>query len=190
MYLYHASPIPDIAYLEPRISNHGRPLIYFSQIRENTLVYLSNAIERYCTGIGYVPKEHWHKWASYGFDKQEILVLDEYYENATEETYRGAAGYIYRVNANESCKPFDGIPYAYTSEEKMKVENCEFVSDAYEALLKAESEGLIRIRRYNELPKRTHEWNEKTIQNEYVNAKDDYKLFLEAKFKAVLNGNN
>lgn len=186
MLLYHASPTPDIARLEPRISNHDKPLIYFSQRRENTLVYLSNAIERYCKSIGFAPKERWHKWASYGFDKQGIFVLDEYYENAVEETYKGVAGYIYCVNANEGCKPFGGIPYAYISEDEMKVESCEFVSDAYEALLKAESEGLIRIRRYNELSQGTHEWIEKTIRNEYANAKDDYKLFLEAKFKDVL----
>ena len=45
---YHASPIGTIKRLEPRVSNHGVPLVYFSKKRENVLVYLSNAIERYC----------------------------------------------------------------------------------------------------------------------------------------------
>ena len=45
---YHASPVGGIRQLEPRISNHGVPLIYFSRKRENVLVYLSNAIEKYC----------------------------------------------------------------------------------------------------------------------------------------------
>ena len=32
---YHASPFANIRQLEPRISNHGVPLIYFSKKREN-----------------------------------------------------------------------------------------------------------------------------------------------------------
>ena len=40
---YHASSIGGITRLEPHISNHGLPLIYFSTKRENVLVYLSNS---------------------------------------------------------------------------------------------------------------------------------------------------
>ena len=43
--LYHASPIGGLTELRPHISNHGIPLLYFSQKRENTFVYLSNAVE-------------------------------------------------------------------------------------------------------------------------------------------------
>ena len=35
---YHASPLGNISRLEPRISNHGIPLIYFSRKRENVPV--------------------------------------------------------------------------------------------------------------------------------------------------------
>ena len=45
---YHASSVQGITRLEPRVSNHGIPLIYFSTKRENTLVYLSNSLEKYC----------------------------------------------------------------------------------------------------------------------------------------------
>lgn len=44
---YHGSPVPNIEVLTPHISNHGVPLLYFSTKRENTIVYLSNAIEKY-----------------------------------------------------------------------------------------------------------------------------------------------
>ena len=50
---YHASSIGGITRLEPRISNHGIPLIYFSQKRENVLVYLCNAIEKFCKETGF-----------------------------------------------------------------------------------------------------------------------------------------
>ena len=51
--LYHASPIGGLTELRPHISNHGIPLLYFSQKRENTFVYLSNAVEKYCRETGF-----------------------------------------------------------------------------------------------------------------------------------------
>lgn len=42
--LYHASPTGGLTVLTPHVSNHGRPLVYFSKKRENVLVYLSNAV--------------------------------------------------------------------------------------------------------------------------------------------------
>lgn len=59
---YHASPIGTIKQLEPRTSNHGVPLVYFSKKRENVLVYLSNAIERYCKETGFSYDGRWEKW--------------------------------------------------------------------------------------------------------------------------------
>ena len=52
---YHASQTAGIKTLKPRISNHDKPLVYFSSKRENTLVYLSNAVEKFCheTGISH-----------------------------------------------------------------------------------------------------------------------------------------
>lgn len=43
--LYHASPTGGLTVLTPHVSNHGHPLVYFSNKRENVLVYLSNAVE-------------------------------------------------------------------------------------------------------------------------------------------------
>lgn len=43
---YHASQTAGIETLEPRVSNHGTPMVYFSSRRENVLPYLSNAIEK------------------------------------------------------------------------------------------------------------------------------------------------
>ena len=54
---YHASQQKDINVLEPRISNHNKPLIYFSTKKENVLVYLSNAIEKYCKDMRYIIPE-------------------------------------------------------------------------------------------------------------------------------------
>lgn len=51
---YHASPVAGIKVLEPRISNHNIPLVYLSEKRENTLVYLSNAVEKFCKEKGFM----------------------------------------------------------------------------------------------------------------------------------------
>ncbi|MBP5169834.1 MAG: hypothetical protein ILP14_11635, partial [Oscillospiraceae bacterium] len=92
---FHASPVKGIVQLEPRVSNHGVPLIYFSKKRENVLVYLSNAIEKYCKETGFEYDGQWHKWGPYGFTEEGIQRLDEYYPNALENTYKGVSGYIY-----------------------------------------------------------------------------------------------
>ena len=49
---YHASATGGIQYLKPQISNHKIPLVYFSLKRENALIYLSNAVEKYITARG------------------------------------------------------------------------------------------------------------------------------------------
>ena len=67
---YHASPIKGIKVLEPRISNHNIPLVYFSTKRENTFVYLSNAVEKLCKEKGFIYEGVWSKWGPYGFDSQ------------------------------------------------------------------------------------------------------------------------
>lgn len=41
-------------------------------------MYLSNAVEKFCKETGFNYSGVWHKWASYGFDKDGILNLEEY----------------------------------------------------------------------------------------------------------------
>ena len=82
---YHATPIKNLTTLEPRISNHGVPLVYLSKKRENVLVYLSNAVEKYCKETGFEHNGKWSKWGPYGFDKNGILQLEEYYPNAGKQ---------------------------------------------------------------------------------------------------------
>lgn len=53
--------------LEPRISNHDVPLIYFSKKRENVLVYLSNAVEKYCKENGFKHEGNYLKWGTLWF---------------------------------------------------------------------------------------------------------------------------
>ena len=93
--LYHASPVGGLTELRPHISNHGISLLYFSQKRGNTLVYLSNAVEKYCRETGFDYNGPWKKWGPYGFTEDGRQRIEEYYPHALEETYRGVSGYIY-----------------------------------------------------------------------------------------------
>lgn len=182
--LYHASPVKGIVTLTPHVSNHERALVYLSAKRENVLVYLSNAVEKHCHESGFAWNGPWLKWASYGFTKEGILLLEEYYPNATEETYKGVSGYIYQVEESDSAEAMKDIPHAYISNEPVPVNGCEFIPDAYEAILQAEKDGLLSIKRYRELTDGDRRWLERVIPQEYAKAEKhpEYRHFLRSKF--------
>ena len=182
--LYHASPIPDIKTLTPHTSNHGKPLIYLSSKRENVLVYLSNAVEKCCRENSFPHVGSYHKWASYGFTKDGLLRLDEYYPNATEDTYKGVSGYIYTVSESSSCTPMQDIPFAFTSDSPIPTVSCEFVSDAYEALLSAANSGKLLLTSYEQNSPKMLDWIRTVITEEYEKSQDspEYLFFLKTKF--------
>ena len=185
--LYHASQTPNIQTLEPRISNDGVPRIYFSDKRENVLVYLSNAVEKTCRERGFAHTGKWQKWASYGFTQDGRLRFEEYYENALEDTYAGVSGYIYSVAKSDVMQPIPNIRSAFFAEMPVPVVSCEFVPDAMEAMLSAEQQGKIVITRFAELTDRMREWLYRTTLDEYRSASPDYRFFLENKFPYVKN---
>lgn len=181
---YHASQVPDLRVLTPRLSSHGTPLVYLSCKRENVLVYLCNAIEKHCRESGFAYRGFYKKWGSYGFNCEGILQLDEYYPHATADTYSGVSGYIYEVEHPAHCRKLADIPYAVTSEEPVTVSACEFVPDAYQALLTASEKGELLLTRYEDNSPEKLDWIRKNIVNEYERSADhpEYRLFLKAKF--------
>ncbi len=181
---YHASPVANIRELEPRISQHGVPLIYFSKKRENVLVYLSNAVEKYCRETGFAYSGRWQKWGPYGFTQDGILRLEEYYPDALVKTYRGVSGYIYRVGDIIPADLDLHIPDAAASSFPIAVIGTEYVPDAYEAILEAERNGLIAVMRYHEMSEKMREWNRKIIKEEYCAAvgHPEYRHFLKGNF--------
>lgn len=181
---YHASQTGGIQYLEPRESNHGLPMVYFSTKRENVLVYLSNAIEKYCKETGFFHQGKWRKWGPYGFTKDGRLRLEEYYPDAIRETYAGVSAYIYTVKEGEGIRRLDGIPDAYVSDQPAAVFTCEYIPDAYEEIMKAQSRGEIVIRYYEQMSPEQQKWNHDTILREYESnpEADDYRYFLRGKF--------
>ena len=187
---YHASKTPDISILEPRISNHEKPLVYFSDRRENVLVYLCNAVEKYCNENGFSYDGVWSKWGPYGFDEDGILRLEEYYPNAIEETYKGCTGYIYTSSFILDHNYKLDIPHTFVSSIPVKPFSCEYVYDAYEEIKKAAKKGLIRISLYKDFIANKKAWLERTIKEEYEKATNhpEYRFFLKGKFADILEG--
>ena len=180
---YHASSVKGLKVLKPHVSNHGKSLVYFSSKRENIIVYLSNAVEKHIKEKHNRPLKQYNKWASYGITDDGLARIEEYYPNATIETFKGVSGYIYSVNDLADAKPLRGIKDVFVTEEETPVDGCEYVADAYVELLKAEQEGKIVIERFETISEQKRQWIEKTILNEYENTdNDDYKEFLLDKF--------
>ena len=182
--LYHASPTPDIKTLVPHVSNHGKPLIYLSSKRENVLVYLSNAVEKCCREKGFKHQGAYRKWASYGFTKEGVLQLDEYWQGATSDTYKGVSGYIYTLSETASCLPMQDIPFAFTSDSPIPVLSREFIPDAYEALLSAAKEGKLLLTSYGQNSPEKLDWIKTAVTKEYEESHDspEYRFFLKTKF--------
>ena len=178
---FHASPVKGIKILEPRVSNHGVPLIYFSRKRENVLVYLSNAIEKFCKETGFSYSGRWEKWGAYGFDSDGRLRMEEYYPDALIKTYKGVSGYIYSAENIKDSGFLTNIPDAAASAEPVGISSVEYVEDALCEILKAESSGLITVTRYPDMPEAMRSWLSKTIKEEYKNAKEhpEYRYFIE-----------
>jgi hypothetical protein len=189
---YHASQQKDIKVLEPRISNHNKPLIYFSSKRENVLVYLSNAIEKFCKETNYEYDGIYSTWGPYSFTKEGLLQLEEYYKDALKDTYKGVSGYIYTVEEIPNQEVLSEIKDVYVTSDKVTVANCEYIEDAYEEILRAYELGLINILEYEDLPDTKINWLNDIIPKEYNEANDhpEYKYFLENKFSHMnLNKN-
>ena len=186
---YHASQTAGIQRLEPRVSEHGIPLVYFSKKRENVLVYLCNAVEKYCRETGFEYEGPWQKWGPYGFEEDGRLRIEEYYPDALVSTYSGVAGYIYGAESIDECGFDLRIPDAVCSMAPIEVSEVEYVPDAYEAILKAEVEGLITVMRFGELSEKKREWLQEVIKEEYLNSPDhpEYRHFLKGKFPDILD---
>ena len=180
---YHASNVKDLKVLKPHVSNHRKSWVYFSTKRENILVYLSNAVEKYIKDKYNRPLKKYAKWASYGITSDGRVRIEEYYPNATKETFDGVSGFVYTVNQLETAQPLKGIKDVFVTQDEINIDGCEFVQNAYAEILKAEKEGKIVIERFEDITEKKRDRIEKTILNEFKNSdNDDYKEFLLDKF--------
>ncbi len=181
MILFHGSRTPNITTLKS-FGDGEKPLIYFFSKRENTLIYLCNAVERFCQQTGFNFQGKYATWGPYGFDSDGTLCWSEYYPNALWETFGEAEGYVYKVDTCAQKHKY--IPTAYVSDVPVEVLECEIIPDVYQEILKMESEGKLRISRYEDMSEGRKNWLQKTMKEQYAypEISPDYKYFLENKF--------
>ena len=114
---YHASSIKDLKVLKPSVSMHGKSWVYFSDKRENILVYLSNPIEKFIKDKYNRHMKQYEKWASYGFTEDGRVKIEEYYPNATEQSFKGVKGYIYYVKNLNNKETINDITHQISTSE-------------------------------------------------------------------------
>lgn len=187
---YYASRNPDLKNLSLDTADHGIPALSLSSRKENVLTALSNAIEKYCQEKGHAYAPDWSSWNPQGFDRDGILCLEEYYPNAISDTYKGVYGYIYQVDtipgAVKQEKTQDGI--RVTGSEPIPVCGCEYIPDAYEAILAAAESGAIRLLRFEDMKENTKKIIASLVKGDYENTEGNpaYRNFLADKFSHVI----
>ena len=177
MILYHGIYIANIKILEPKQADHDRPCVYMTTFEIVSSFYLCNAVER--------P----YYLFPYGFTKENIPIYHELYPNALKEVSDGVAGYIYKVEADESqVIPFKNIPTARLATEPIEVADVKFIDNAYDYFLQNESKGLLKIGRFEDKSKQLLE-NWYNMIYEYIKEKNMmttsdclYAKFVQVKF--------
>jgi len=188
MIYFHGSKIGGIKLIEPHESIHGRSYVYLSSNKVVACFYTVNAIEVFFERENWPKPDHFEPWFPYGFSHDGIPVLEEYYPNATRETYSGRKGFIYSCETEENLANPTNIPCAVTSEKALRVVDEECVLDIYEALCAFEKQGQLIIKKFEDASSQQLQVMDQLVIDEIQKyhldliPENPYSLFLKAKF--------
>lgn len=192
MKFYHASDIADLKELSPQQSSYiQNPTLFFSSKMENVLIYLANPVKRFYEQKYGKSNQIFQKFATYGFNKEKLLSIDEYYPNALQENFGDVPGYIYEIEAEPNNLTENKIPYVYSTTEPQKVTNCTYIPNALDLVLDFEKKGLIKINRYETLSEKKLQIIKQQIEDCFAKTDDKiFKEFLIEKFPNLNLGQN
>ncbi len=178
MKFYHASDIANLQELKPQSSVYiENPTLYFSSKMENVLIYLANPVKKFYEQKYGKSNQIFQKFATYGFNKEKLLTIDEYYPNALEENFGDVSGYIYEIEADPNILCENKIPFVYSTNQPQKVVKSTYVPNALDLVLKFEQKGLIKINRFETLSEKKLQIIKQQVEDCY--AKTDDKIFKE-----------
>lgn len=178
MKFYHASDIANLQELKPQSSVYiENPTLYFSSKMENVLIYLANPVKKFYEQKYGKSNQIFQKFATYGFNKEKLLTIDEYYPNALEENFGDVSGYIYEIEADPNSLCENKIPFVYSTNQPQKVVKSTYVPNALDLVLKFEQKGLIKINRFETLSEKKLQIIKQQVEDCY--AKTDDKIFKE-----------
>lgn len=185
---FHGSKVSGIKELKPNLSSHDDSYVYLTTNRSVALIYTVNAIERFYEINNLDKPSEFQPWYSYGFDKDKNLVIEEYYENAFVDTYKGKSGYIYTCKEPKEYNNPTNIFCAITTKENVEVLHEEYIEDVYEELNRLIEIKEIKLIGYHQRTQKSLEYIDKMIledikKYDLINNPDsNYSVFLRAKF--------
>lgn len=188
MIYFHGSKTGGIRSIIPHESLHGQPLVYLSSNFVVACFYTVNAIEAFFERNSPSRQTHFEPFFPYGFSPEGIPVLDEYYPNATKETYFGKKGFLYSCEIEETLGNSTNISCAVTSEKAIPVKDVQSYPDMYETLCALERKKQLIINRYEEYTMKQLQKIDEIVLGEiernrlYDNPENAYSVFLRAKF--------
>lgn len=192
MKFYHASDISNLQELKPQSSVYiENPTLYFSSKMENVLVYLANPVKKFYEQKYGKSNQIFQKFATYGFNKEKLLTIDEYYPNALEENFGDVSGYIYEIETDPNSLVENKIPFVYSTNQPKKVVRTTYVPNALDLVLKFEQKGLIKINRFETLSEKKLQIIKQQVEDCYAKTDDKiFKEFLTEKFSNFNLGQN
>ncbi len=142
MTFYHGSPVGGLRQLEPFLSEHGRPYVYFAT---DPLVALLYAVKPVPKPFSYYP---------YGFDADGSAVYSEYFEDAFYHLYHGKTGYLYECRDLKDVARPTHINCACACTGPVDVDRVTEIPDLYAHFKVQADAGRFRIRARTEISDR------------------------------------
>ena len=138
-YVYHGSPVGGLAFIEPKISTHGKNWVYATKNKSIALVYL----------------QRWNDFIfNQSINSNGQQELTERLPNAFEDTYAGKSGFLYYLSAANFLEGQTSFLAEVVSDKKEQVVYCEAINDCYEKLREMERNNEIILFRYPNRPSR------------------------------------
>lgn len=171
MQLYHGTNIDKLTTLNPCISNHEKPYVYFTDC--------------FNLAVMYAAKNHIN---TYWF-KDGVLHYDEYFENQFKVLHNEKSGTIYGFDG--TLQRLDKMPWVYLSETPVDVRPVLHIDNVYEYLTKLVEQGKIILHSFDSFSDKAKEFHFGQIYNEIINddliskPDDSYALFIQKHFPTV-----
>lgn len=185
--LYHGSITAGIIRLEARSILHGT---------DQRIVYLTNSIP-YALFYIWDSKHNGYsgKYVTGSF-RNGIAFYEEQFPDQLKTFYQGVSGYLYRIPFTADTQAVPNREGLYFHPGSIAVSDAELIPDVYEALLKYEAAGQLRILRYNEqTPERQAELTQMIataiLRSNFYEGNAEMQRFMQTHFEAswrIANG--
>lgn len=152
--LYHGSPVGGLTALQPHLSEHGKPYVYFSTNPNVALLY----------AVKPVPKPY--SFYPFGFDTEGNPVYSEYFKDAFSVLYKGKTGYLYECSGLEKLENPTHISSAYTTESPVPVERVTEIPDLYTYFKKQEEQRRFTVKTFSQIGEKELRFARKAVRKE------------------------